>query len=79
MSGLVAVGATKLLPVLVRVGIVSVVMYFVTSGLLKKWRRQRKMTSEDDSRTLDALWRSYEGGEISWDEYEEESRDLKEG
>ena len=53
-------------------------MYFVTSGLLEKQRR-RKTASEADSRVLGALWRRYKCGKISWNEYEEGSRDLKEG
>jgi uncharacterized membrane protein len=77
MSGLVAIGAAKLLPLLARLSVVSVVMYFVTSGLPEK-RRRRKLTSEADSRAFDTLWRRYVRGKISWDEYEEMSHDLKE-
>jgi uncharacterized membrane protein len=44
------------------------------------WRRMRSRTGPEsnDSRTLDELWERYERGEISWDEYEALSRDLKE-
>ena len=44
------------------------------------WRRMRSRTGpeSDDSQTLDELWKRYERGEISWDEYEALSRDLKE-
>jgi uncharacterized membrane protein len=44
------------------------------------WRRMRSRTGleSNDSRTLDELWERYERGEISWDEYEALSRDLKE-
>lgn len=77
MSGLVAIEAAKLLPLLVRLGVVAVVMYFVISRLLKKRCRRRKMALEYDSRVLDTMWGHYERGEIFWDEYEEGSRDLK--
>lgn len=76
MAGWVASEA-RFLPLLPTLGIVSVVMYFYTSGLLERSRRRRKAVSEANSRTLDALWLRYERGEISWHEYEEKSRDLE--
>ena len=40
--------------------------------------RNRVSSNSEDSQTLDELWERYERGEISWDEYEALSRDLKE-
>ncbi len=43
------------------------------------WRAVRsRIEPEQASRDLDELWRRYEQGEISWDEYETLSRDLEE-
>jgi uncharacterized membrane protein len=35
-------------------------------------------SDSEDSQALDELWERYNRGEISWDEYEELSRELEE-
>jgi uncharacterized membrane protein len=61
---------------LVRIAFGGAIVYLAVSF----WRRMRSRTGPEpeDSRTLDKLWERYERGEISWDEYEALSRDLKE-
>ena len=61
---------------LARVAFGGAVLYGA-SAVLRGMRASRRQDESADPRAQDALWERYERGEISWDEYEESSRDLE--
>lgn len=62
---------------LARVVFGGAVLYGAVS-MLRGIRASRKRHESGDPQALDTLWERHERGEISWDEYEAMSRDLKE-
>jgi uncharacterized membrane protein len=72
VKGLSAQEITMLARVVAGSGILFSALYIVREI------RNRVSSNSEDSQSLDELWERFEGGEISWDEYEALSRELQE-
>ena len=54
------------------------VMLYMGISIVRLIRSRNRASESGDSEALDELWKRYERGEISWDEYKASSDNLKE-
>jgi uncharacterized membrane protein len=67
--GLIALGPAGGIATLSRVAFGVVILFLAVPVLRAMWSLRTRRSLSEDSPDLDALWKRYTRGEISWDEY----------